>query len=782
MAGVPKALPQVLTSIIEDPPVPAWRDVGEKLRSSILLVDRKIEVDVSVASRLAYMIPLVKRAIPRDMYGLHTTLYAHLADLIETAVKAGKKDVAFSKVKYMEWLKEHGHTKRGHSIAVAEKTQSTTEKESVAGSSKSPYDQAMVEVNPHTANPTKKSVLLNDTVAKGTAGSVNPDTKEKGKDIQGDKVITKASEPQSPSAAATSMPQENSTIPASKMATTTFSKAPRLAAGATPPPKEKAKPSLQVDPKKTATGGRSLDKAETQATVLEPKDTERQTAFKSQSTSSVEPLISPLRQKAIAKLGTERLSKSKDPEIVQFAAIIPELLGFMPKGRSYVKSAKWSKKIGYLHDAAIATGSFKDKIYLRNEIKSFLGFIINTVRPEGKEVAQSLLATFTVAGKLSDGDLANKRKSTEDAQSDPASADLVSAPVETDPNSIQVEKMVDIPSVKVVARKRAKRLAERVGASSRPVRPTRTALRASRVVTKKASKKSRKLDADDADASQATLDGLEQDHLTSLKPSSTVPLKDAEPSAKLIAAAVALPGDAVESDNAAAVALEQDPTQMSTPRGYEAVAKRERRIRVAMEAKKAAAAQRKLDTSLRRLHGSLTSCGLICPTVNALNALGKPIDESTLHEGVPQPVLALMSDAKMAAAAEEQSVQVLRQIRYTPAIKRNAVMISTERARVQEKAKAEEETKIIFQQDVGVMGVPDASSAAEPVLITTPPILPKRPRSPVNSLEEPVDVSPLPETSPESAPVAPSCKLVITLSEDDALLICSQHSFQRPEG
>ena len=175
-------------------------------------------------------------------------------------------------------------------------------------------------------------------------------------------------------------------------------------------------------------------------------------------------------------------------------------------------------------------------------------------------------------------------------------------------------------------------------------------------------------------------------------------------------------------------------------------------------------------------------CESVVLTVNALNALGKPIDESALHEGVPQPVLALMSDAKMAAAAEEQNVQVLRQIRYTPGIKRNAVMISTERARVQETVKAEAETKVISQQQAELIDVLDAPSVAEPILITSPPILHKRPQSPVGSLEEPVDLPPLPETPRESAPVSSNCKLVILLSEDDVSLIFIQHSVRRPEG
>ena len=598
MAGAPKALSQALTSLIEDPPAPAWRDVGEKLRSSILLVDRKIEVDGSVASRLAYMIPLVKGAkgaIPRETYGLYTTLYMYLADLIESAVKAGKKDVAFSKVKYTEWLKEHGRTKRGLSTAIADKTKSTTEKESVSGSLEGSTNQAMVKVNPHTVNMTKS--FSNNTVGKGTAASGDPDPKGKGKDIQGEKVITKSPEPQSPLTVARSTPEENLSMPAGKTATTISSKESVLTAQRIAAPEEEGKASVKVTLKKTATKGRSLKKANTKSTTPETKDNERQTAFKSPSKSSVEPLISPLRQKYIAKLGTERLTKSKDPEISHFASFIPELLGFMPKGRPYVKSAKWIKKIGYLYDAAIATGRSKDQIYLRDEIKCLLGFIVNAVRSERKELAQSLLATFTLANKLSDGDSAKTGNFSEAVKSDPASVDLGLGDSATDPNSVHVENMVDVPVAKGMARKRAKRLAERVGASSRPVRPTRTALRASRVMTKKASKKAKQLDMDNADARQATLDGLEQGHLTSFDTSITVPLDNTESPAEAIAAAVALPDDAVESGRARAVALEEDLAQISTPRGYEAVAKRERRIRVAMEARKAAAAQRKLDTS-----------------------------------------------------------------------------------------------------------------------------------------------------------------------------------------
>ena len=779
MAGVPKALPQVLTSIIEDSPAPAWRDVGEKLRSSILLVNRKIDVDVSIASRLAYMIPIAKGSIPRG-HSLYA-MYLHLAELIETAVKAGKKDVAFSKDKYMKWLKENGRTKRGDPIAITDNTQSTTETENVAGSSETLSDEAVVEVDPHPGDVPKNSGLLDHAVAQGVAGPPELDPKGEDKEIHGDKVTTKNPEPRPPFAVAASTPRKNSASKALNVASSVPNKEKALAEQAAPAINEEAKPSAKTETTNTATKGRSLTKAKSKTTLPEPKNNKRQTAFKSQPKSSVEPAISPLRRKAIAKLGTERLLKSKDPDIVHLASNLSEVLGFMPKGSSFVKSAKWTKKIGYLHDAAVATGSSKDEHLLRNEINSFLEFIAATVRSERKEIAQSLLATFTLAGEVSDGNSASKGKSIEGSKRDPAPSEPGLETSVADPNSIQVEDMAYIPGTKSTARKRAKRLAERVGASSRPVRPTRTALRASRVVTKKASKKSRKLDAD-GEASQTTLDGTEQDLVTPLEHSSTVPLRNAEPPAEAVASAVASPDDAAKSDSAVSIALDQDPAQLSTPRGYEAVAKRERRIRVAMAAKRAAAAQRELDTSSRCLHRPLIICKLVSWIVNALNALGKPIDESTLHEGVPQPVLALMADAKMAAAAEEQSVRVLRQIRYAPAIKRNAVMISSERARVQEKVKADAESEIIPQQHVETMAVPDASSDAEPLLVATPPTLLEQSQSPASSLEKPVDVPPLPEPSPESAPVSPTCKPIVLLSEDNASLTWNPHSLECTEG
>jgi hypothetical protein len=159
--------------------------------------------------------------------------------------------------------------------------------------------------------------------------------------------------------------------------------------------------------------------------------------------------------------------------------------------------------------------------------------------------------------------------------------------------------------------------------------------------------------------------------------------------------------------------------------------------------------------------------GLSLLTVKALNALGRQSDELALNEGVPQPVLASMMDANMAAMAEEQSVQVLRQIRYTPAIKRNAVLISSKDARAQAEAKFLAAVKKDFQNQAKVAQVPVATIAPRSLDVTTPPTQSEH-QEPIDKPDnEQVSSPSSSETPPGSAPVSSSCEYTYVTSKQN---------------
>ena len=554
---MPKKLPDILLTRRTAAVSAEWLEVMEDLTSALKLVDSKVRCDITVATRLGWLACFIdtpsKLIMGRDTRDRMRISLIWIAKRIEDTVKTDQQVITFNESEFAKWqLQNSPDAKEAVNVPMSSSDSvSAIEKKLSAV----PERQLAEAKSKKAAASEKKS-----SVAKASSKKALPDLHLQMVPIEQESMAITLEERQVSGSSEWGSDDDfrASTSDSGDVTSKSVSKA---SSAVNEPQIVVAVTAVQPPPPRRGPRGYVAIRDYVQTVLAEMTD-------------SGDP-IAPLAAQVVTLLKLH-VSRAIIKPIRLACAVFKGDVNTKVRGKSTKRSAELNLRI------AIETVNKEIKPKARASVEGWLtentealraaGFNFSVIYGPGGKPVQTGSSVAVESTPSSSGP-----QQQEDPSSDPV--DTVQEPIDEGKRT---------PPVSKAASRKAKKLASRVGASTRSTRVVRKTARVKRAVTRR-SKKTSSSPVDYATTSA--------DQAVEVKSSSDVPpeqvemisqaVEDAEEIHRLHRGQPRVDNNTIGSGTGA-----------TTPRGYEAVAKRERRIKLAKEAQQAATARREFDQSV----------------------------------------------------------------------------------------------------------------------------------------------------------------------------------------
>lgn len=595
---MPKKLPDILLRRRTVAISAEWHEVMEDLTSALKLVDRKVRCDVTVATGLGWLVGFVeapsKVTLGRDTSDRMRISLVWIAKRIEDTVKTDQKVITFNESEFANWrLQSSSDAKEAVNVpmssfdsvsVVAQKPSAVPERQLAEAKSKkaaasekkssvpkASSKKALPDLHPQVPVDLASMAVPSTSISEGTSDCGLEDNAPEADSESGEDAIEPAgTKGQAVSVSPDERLEESDLASSSPAPGTPLSKSsrpvgqPENGSAVPPSPSEKratpgTNPSRAVVLEPGMKGLRTM-KAHTDAVLTEMAD------------SGQEP-IATLATQLLTLIKTHR-SRPMILRVRHACAGYQGKYAFSTPGAKSLKIA--ATKVEHYLRTAIEIVNRDITPAARVSVEGWLADNSEALRVNGFDFR----LIYGRGGKPLQAGTSVAVKSTPSSSGPQQPEDTSSDPVGT------VQKPIDEnqkpPPVYKTTSKKAKKLASRVGVSTRSTRVVRKTARVKRTVTRR-SKQTSSTPVEYAITSA--------DQAAEVKSSCDVPPEQVEMISQAVENAEEIHrlhrGQPRVDNNTIGSG-----TGATTPRGYEAVAKRERRIKLAKEAQQAATARR----------------------------------------------------------------------------------------------------------------------------------------------------------------------------------------------